>query len=127
MVTGKYIGQDLHQGSTVAGYRQGVTPQSKRHTGVATTISKASTGVKNVGRLAKEKGEVKRAEESVAKLHIEMEGLVEEIDEKISQIVEDFTIDNFAIETFSIKPRRSDIFDLDLCLLWEMVPPMGER
>ena len=27
------------------------------------------------------------------------------------------------IETFAIKPRRSDIFDVKVCLLWEMVPP----
>lgn len=88
------------------------------------TISKASTGVKNVGRLSKEKGEVKRAEKVVLKLQEELEELMEEVEAKSSQIAEDFTIENFVIDTFSIKPRRSDIFDLDLCLLWEMVPPM---
>ncbi len=91
------------------------------------TISKASTGIKNVGRLAKEKGEVKRAEANVLKLQEGLERLAEEIESKATQISEKFSIENYTVETFSIKPRRSDIYDLDLCLLWEMVPPMGER
>ncbi len=88
----------------------------------ASTISKASTSIKNAGRLAREKSEVKRAEETLVKLESEVEILATEIEEKTSEIAERYEVDNFEIETFSIKPRRSDIFDLQLCILWEMVP-----
>ncbi len=86
------------------------------------TISKASTGIKNAGRLAREKGEVKHAEEALVKLQEEVEALTTEIEEKTSELAERYEVENFEIETFSIKPRRSDIFDLELCILWEMVP-----
>ena len=87
-----------------------------------TNISRASTGIKNVGRLAREKSQVKRAEEHLLRLEGEIEELASEIEEKASQIAEKYEIDNFEIETFSVKPRRSDVFDLDLYILWEMVP-----
>ncbi len=84
-------------------------------------ISRASTGIKNVGRLAREKNQVKRAEENLLRLEQEIDELATEIEEKTSQIAEKYEIDNFEIETFSLKPRRSDVFDLDLYILWEMV------
>lgn len=86
------------------------------------TISRASTGIKNAGRLAREKGQVRRAEENLLQLQEEVENLAIEIEEKITQIGEKYHIDNYLVETFSIKPRRSDIFDLETCLLWEMIP-----
>lgn len=86
------------------------------------TISRASTGIKSAGRLAREKGEVKRAEDMVVGLQQDMDLLAAEIDEKITQIAEKYEIENYPVETFSIKPRRSDIFDVELYLLWEMIP-----
>ncbi len=86
------------------------------------TISKASTGIKNAGRLAKEKGEVKHAEEMLVKLQAEVETLAMEIEEKTGEIADKYALENFEVETFSIKPRRSDVFDLDLHILWEMAP-----
>jgi hypothetical protein len=86
-----------------------------------TNISRASTGIKNVGRLAREKNQVKRAKENLLTLEGEVEALAAEIEEKISEIAEKYEIDNFEVETFSLKPRRSDVFDLDLYILWEMV------
>ena len=86
------------------------------------SISRASTGIKNAGRLAREKQQVERARENLLRLENEIDKLALEIEEKSSQIAKRYEIDNFEIETFAIKPRRSDIFNLDLCILWEMVP-----
>ena len=77
--------------------------------------------MRSVGRVAKEQGDVKRAEEAVMDLQQELDDLSEEIGEKIVALAEDFSIDSHEVETFSIKPRRSDIFDLRMVLLWEMV------
>ena len=65
----------------------------------STTMTRTASGIRKAGRIGKEK---------------EPEGL------EVAQppaLVE--------TETFAIKPRRSDIFDVRVCLLWEMVhPPM---
>jgi len=86
----------------------------------AANIGKAATGMRSVGRVAKEKGDVARAEEMVADLQRECDELSVEIEERINELVETFSVDNYEVEHFSIKPRRSDIFDLRMMLLWEM-------
>jgi hypothetical protein len=87
----------------------------------AANIGKAATGMRSVGRVAKEKSDVKRAEEDVLEIQNSLEELAVEIEEEVVEISTSFDPDSYAIETFAIKPRRSDIFDVDLCLLWEMV------
>jgi len=87
----------------------------------ASNIGKAATGMRSVGRVAKEKSDVRRAEEMVLELQQELDDFSAEIEEKIDELAETFTIDNYEVESFAIKPRRSDIFDVRLVLLWEMV------
>ncbi len=86
-------------------------------------ISKATTGMKNIGKIAKEKGEVKRAEQKAVKLEEDLLQLAQEIEDKITALSETFSQENYTIETFAIKPRRSDIFNSRVSLLWEMVAP----
>jgi hypothetical protein len=87
----------------------------------ATNISKAATGIRNVGRVSKERNDVKRAEQEVLDAQEALEELAAEIEEQIADLGDDFDKDNYEIETFAIKPRRSDIFDVRLALVWEMV------
>ena len=77
--------------------------------------------MRSVGRVAKERGDVTRAEEMVEELQRECDELSVEIEERINEHADTFSIDNYEVETFSIKPRRSDIFDVRMMLLWEMV------
>lgn len=90
------------------------------------SISKAATGIKNVGRVGKEKDEVTRAEEKLAGLEEDLIELSRELEQQVAELSDAYSPENFEIETFAIKPRRSDIFDLQVCLLWVMVPPMQE-
>ncbi|SDP39635.1 ATP-binding protein [Desulforhopalus singaporensis] len=85
----------------------------------ATTISKAGTGLRNVGRVAKEKNDVERAEEKVAALELELEELGLELESKIDTFTTDLSIESVEIEPFYITPRRQDIFNLKMFLLWE--------
>jgi Helicase HerA, central domain len=87
----------------------------------ATNISKAATGMRNVGRVSKEKGDVKRAEQAIEDVQTSLEELAVEIEDKIIDLGDKFELVNYEIETFSIKPRRSDVFDLHLALVWELV------
>ncbi|MGB3212178.1 MAG: DUF87 domain-containing protein [Desulforhopalus sp.] len=92
-----------------------------RKTFSAGNIGKAATGMRSVGRVAKEKNDVKRAEKNVEDARSDLQELAVEVEKEVCALADSFTVDNFEIETFSIKPRRSDIFDVRMVLLWEMV------
>ncbi len=94
-----------------------------RKTLSAGNISKASTGIKSVGRISKEKADVKRAEEKVSMLEEEQAALAAELQEKLESLGEIFEPENYEIEEFAIKPRRSDIFNVRVGVLWEMAAP----
>lgn len=87
----------------------------------ATNISKAATGMRNVGRVSKEKSDVRRAEQAVLDAQVAIDDLAVEIEDRIMDLGDKYEVDQYEIETFSIKPRRSDIFDLRLALVWETV------
>lgn len=91
-----------------------------RKTLSAGNISKAATGMRNVGRVKKEKSDVKRAQQVVADIQVTIDELAMEIEDTVIEIGDEYDIDNFEIETFAVKPRRSDIFDVRLVLVWEM-------
>lgn len=93
----------------------------------ATTVTRAARGIRNVGRISKEKQDVRRAQDIVDGIQEDLENLAVEIEEKVGDIDEKYDIDNFEIEEFAIKPRRSDIFDVRLALLWEMVPELPAK
>ncbi|BHH84658.1 helicase HerA domain-containing protein [Desulforhopalus sp. 52FAK] len=87
----------------------------------ATNIGKAATGIRNVGRVSKEKSDVKRAEQAVQDVQAAIDELAIEIEDKVLELGDNYEVDNFEIETFAIKPRRSDIFDLRVAVVWELV------
>ncbi|MDP3480046.1 MAG: DUF87 domain-containing protein [Desulfoprunum sp.] len=88
----------------------------------ASTVARAATGMRSAGRVVKEKGDVQRAEIEVQDLQQELNNLAAEIEQKVVALADSFNPERLAIETFSIKPRRSDVFNVRLALLWEMVP-----
>ncbi len=92
-----------------------------RKTFSTTNISKAATGMRNVGRVAKERSDVKRVEQNVEEIKSGLQELAVEIEEQVTKLTDSYTADNYDIETFTIKPRRSDIFNVRIVLLWEMV------
>lgn len=94
-----------------------------RKTFSATNANRAARGIRGVSRVAKEKGDVRRAEENLEDLELELEELGAELESEIDELSASFTIDNYEVETFTIKPRRADIFNVKACLLWEMSPP----
>jgi len=89
----------------------------------SSTITKTASGIRKAGQVAKEKGDVQRAQEAVADIENMIQVLNEEQVEMLEKLVDQYDPAQVEIETFAIKPRRSDIFDLQLCVLWEMIPP----
>ncbi len=91
-----------------------------RRGGSVTSMSRAATGMRKAGRVIKEKGDVQQAEELVETLQQEIELLAIEIEDRMTALAESFDVQGYELETFTIKPRRSDIYDVRVALLWEM-------
>lgn len=82
-----------------------------------TTIGRA---VSKGGKILKERGEMSRAEERIAAIEEEIEALEIELEDKINALHEKYSADNCEIETFSIKPRKTDI-DVKVCaIVWRV-------
>jgi hypothetical protein len=93
-----------------------------RKTFSASSVGRAATGIRSVGRVAKEKSDVLRMEEEVSRIQAEIDKLEQEMESEIVRAGDSFVADDYELETFAIKPRRADIFDVRTVLLWEMVP-----
>jgi hypothetical protein len=87
------------------------------------TMTRAATGISKAGRIGKEKDDVRRAEELAAQLEQELLALENEQRTELAELTETYDPARVKIEEFAIKPRRSDIFDVRVTLLWDMVPP----
>ena len=84
-----------------------------------TNISKVATTARGANRVLKEKSDVKEVQEDVEQLNYEIDKLKEELQIQIDKINNEFKITNFEIEETFFKPKRSDIFDLKVELLWK--------
>ncbi|MEA2028861.1 MAG: DUF87 domain-containing protein [Campylobacterota bacterium] len=83
------------------------------------TTSKAAGAIKKAGGLYREKKDVEDAQEDVAELEAKMQELGEELQQEVDELSAQFESSNYEIKSFFIKPRRSDIFDIEVSLLWK--------
>ncbi len=88
------------------------------------TAGKAATGVRKAGKMMKEKDDVEQAGKVIERLQEDLDQLNQELNNEIEELTLKFAPEHFEIETFSIKPRRADIFDVKCVLLWEAVPDL---
>jgi hypothetical protein len=83
--------------------------------------TKIGRAVSKGSKILKERGEMSRAEERMVKIEDEIEALEYELEDKIDTLNEKYNAENCEIETFSIKPRKSDI-DVEICaVVWRVV------
>ena len=90
-----------------------------RSTVKRSTASRAGSTIRSARRMYNEKDDVEVAHQRVLEAEEDIETLAQELEKEIENIEEDFNVENFEIEEFYIKPRRSDIYDTELLLLWE--------
>jgi hypothetical protein len=82
------------------------------------SASKIGSTINKGSRILKEQGDVSRAEQRVEEIQQKINDLEYELEDKIDALEEAFDIDQCEIETFAIKPRRTDI-DIGLvALVW---------
>jgi len=80
---------------------------------------KFNRGVSSAGKIAKEKADVRRVENEIAQVQNDMAELRSDLTREINTIKDKYLLENYDIKTFYIKPRRSDVFDIEVALLWE--------
>lgn len=83
-----------------------------------TNIGKVATSARKAGKIMKERNDVKYVKEDIQVMQDEIVGLQKELETNIEEINEEYKISNYEIEEIFIKPRRKDIFDLEIELLW---------
>jgi len=83
-----------------------------------TTATKIGTSINRSSRVLKERGDLSRAEEKVSEIEEKIYDLETELEEKIEALSEEYSIDNYEIESFSIKPKKRDVSVEAIGILW---------
>jgi hypothetical protein len=83
-----------------------------------TSPTKIGRAFKKGSNIFKERGDVSRAEERMATVQADIEALEYAFEDNIDELNEKYSVDNCEIETFKVKPRKTDI-DVELCaVVW---------
>ena len=82
------------------------------------TTAKLGTTLRGAGRIYRQKGDVQRAKERVLEIEEDLEELQEKMQEAIDDLDLKYSIENYELEEFFIKPRRGDIYDIESGILW---------
>lgn len=112
-VRAKGVETALSVGAAILGAFLGRKPLSM------TTATRSAQGVRSAGRLLKETGDVQRAREEATRIEAEIARLGEELREKLITESVQYNPAASAVETFAVTPRRADIFNVRVGLLWE--------
>jgi len=83
------------------------------------TLSASVTGLNKASRVLKQKKDVELVKKKIEKLNEDIKSLEEELEKNIEDMSGKFDIENYTIETISIKPKKSDIFGIKIAFLWE--------
>lgn len=85
----------------------------------ATTLGKVATGARGATKILKEKNDVKYVQNEINQLEEQRNSLKTMLENEIEKINSTNLSSNFPIEELFIKPKRSDIYNVKLELLWQ--------
>jgi len=83
------------------------------------SVRRGASAFKKGRAVLKEKEDVKNVEAMLVDLDQEMLDLQEELAMRVEAIEAEFCVENYAVTSLYIKPRRSDIVIHDIALLWQ--------
>ena len=86
--------------------------------GKGISAGKIGTAVNRGGKVLRERGDLSRAEERVREIIDKLETVGNEMEEKIDAIDGKYVLDNYPVETFSVRPRKADIKINSIALVW---------
>jgi hypothetical protein len=81
-------------------------------------ITKAANGVKNANKVLKERADVKFVEHEMAEIQEEAKRVENEFQAKNKSLKDDFNMSRIVYEQTVIKPRKTDIYDDKMFILW---------
>jgi len=84
-----------------------------------TNIAKVATSARAASRAIKERKDIKYVEEDIEEISEQIKELEANLALEIEKITSDHVLENYEIEELYIKPRRSDIFNVKVELLWQ--------
>ncbi|HFU77496.1 MAG TPA: DUF87 domain-containing protein [Epsilonproteobacteria bacterium] len=85
-----------------------------------TSPTKIGRAFKKGSNILKERGDMSRAEERMVSIQEDIEALEYELEDAIDALNEKYNADNCEIETFTMKPRKTDI-DVEQCaVVWRV-------
>jgi len=82
------------------------------------SVTSIGRAINKGSRAYKERGQLSRAQERVAQIDDKLADLEAELEEKIDEIAEQYALENHPIESFSIKPKKSDIAIENIAIVW---------
>lgn len=85
----------------------------------ATTLGKVATSARGATKILKEKNDVKYVQNEINQLEEQRNSLKTMLENEIEKINSTNLSSNFPIEELFIKPKRSDIYNVKLELLWQ--------
>jgi hypothetical protein len=82
------------------------------------SISKASSAARSVGRIGKERADVDHAEADARALREQIEAINAELEAEVARLEAEFDPAAAAIEVTAVRPRKADIAVEDVALVW---------
>ncbi len=90
-----------------------------RRTLSGANASRAGRGIRSAGRMLREKEDVQRARASVERAEEALRLLARGLDKDTQKISQKYSPENYPVEGFFIKPRRTDVYEVKSFILWE--------
>ena len=84
-----------------------------------TNMGKVASSAKGASRILKERNDIKYVEADILQLQEEQKTLQHTLEDEIEKINSSNLSSNYEIEEIFIKPKRSDIYNIKLELLWK--------
>ena len=85
----------------------------------AGNISKAISGAKSAHKILNERSEAKNAQNSLSALQEELEVLTQKFEAEVDALKQSLDLKNIKLETKEIAPKKTDIYDEKISLLWK--------
>jgi hypothetical protein len=84
----------------------------------ASSLGKAASAARSVGRIGKERTDVAHAEADLTALRGQYEALEAELEAEVAALEAGYDPATVAIEAVAIKPRKADLAVSDVALVW---------
>jgi len=82
--------------------------------------TKIGSALRKGSKILKERGDMSRAEERMVAVEDDIEALEYELEDKVDILSEKYTIENYEIEIYNMKPRKVDV-DVEICaIVWRV-------